>query len=296
MARFYHRGAIMPNHQQGLNQPKRGFSQMAEFDFRSIKGIVSDMDGVLWLGDEPLPGLSDLFAFSTEQGIPLILATNNSSKTRADYVRKLAKMDILGVVPEQILTSGTVTITYMLSHYPTGARVNMIGGAGLRQMLESAGYVLVDKDAQVVVVGLDVELTYDKLRIATLCLRAGADFIGTNDDPALPVPEGMVPGAGSILAALRTAAHREPLVIGKPHRPMFEDALRFLDTRPHETLMIGDRLTTDIAGGNAAGLRTALVLSGVTDSDDMDDGDATAPDVIFRDLAHLIAAWRAALA
>jgi len=257
-----------------------------------IDAVISDMDGVLWLDDTPLPGLRELFARLDATRTPYMLATNNSSKTPADYVAKLLKMGIIAVPEAAIITSGTATAAIMRDRYPAGTTVYVVGGAGLRQLLVSAGFLLVERDARVVVVGLDVTLTYDKLKAAAFCLRAGADFIATNDDPALPTPEGLAPGAGSIAAAISTAAGRIPTVIGKPHHPMFNIALARLETRPERTLMVGDRLDTDIAGGAAVGLQTALVMSGVTDHALLADS-PTQPDALYRDLADLVQDWQA---
>lgn len=264
------------------------------FELARTAGVVCDMDGVLWLGDEPLPGLREFFAFLHKRGIPYVLATNNSAKTPADYVTKLAKMGVDGVGVEHIITSGTAALSYLTERYPAGTPVNLVGGAGLRKLLEEAGYVLVERGAKAVIVGLDPALTYDKLKFATFCLRDGANFIATNDDAALPTPDGFAPGAGSIVAALKTASDREPIVIGKPHRPMFDIATRLLGTPPETTLMIGDRLNTDIAGAVLTGLSSALLLTGITDGENLEESPVK-PDGVYRDLAHLVEAWERAL-
>lgn len=249
------------------------------------------MDGVLWRGDEPLPGAQELFTFFNERGIRFALATNNSSKTQADYVTKLAGMGIHGVAPEQVVTSGTATASYLQTRYAQGTAIHVLGGDGLRAIITSAGFVLSD-DADVVVVGIDFNLTYPKLKQAALLVRRGADFIGTNADATFPLPEGLVPGAGSLLAAVSTAAGRQPVVIGKPNAPMYEAGLRVLGTDKAHTVMIGDRLDTDIIGAQQVGLRAALVLTGVTTRDDLA-ASSEQPDAIFTGLPELLAAWRA---
>lgn len=254
-----------------------------------ITGVVIDMDGVLWRGDERLPAVDLFFNLLHARAIPFALASNNSSKTPADYVAKLAKMGIGGVSERQIVTSGTATVDYLLHHYAAGSAIHVLGGDGLKAMVTAAGFNLSDQ-ANVVVVGIDFNLTYDKLRHATKLIRAGADFIGTNADATFPMPDGLSPGAGSLLAALKTACGREPLVIGKPGKPMFEAALHALGTAAETTLMIGDRLDTDIYGAQQAGYRTALVLTGVNSRADAETG-STHPDGIYDDLAALIAAW-----
>lgn len=259
-------------------------------DFRTISAVISDMDGVLWRGDTPLPGLTGLFELLCQRAIPFVLATNNSAKTRADYVHKLAQMGV-GQIPEtRIITSGTATVDYLRPLYPHGARVHVLGGEGLRQTLSNAGHHLVDESAEVVAVGVDFDLTYDKLRRATRLILNGALFIGTNPDVTYPMADGLSPGAGSIIAALSAATQTQPIIIGKPQRPMFESALRLLGTLPQNTLMIGDRLSTDIWGAQVVGLQTALVLTGITIREELVNA-APPPDDVFDDLPALVAAW-----
>lgn len=253
-----------------------------------IDGVITDMDGVLWRGDEPLPGLRPFFALVRERGLPLVLATNNSSKSPADYVAKLAKMGVDGVREDQIVTSGTTTLHYLRTTYPAGTPVHVVGGTSFKQMVAAAGFPLVDDAPRAVIVGLDPEATYDRLKRAALLLRAGADFIGTNADKTFPSPEGLVPGAGSLLALLITATDRQPLVMGKPAAPMFAEALARLGTQPGRTLMIGDRLDTDIAGAAALGLPTAMVLTGVNAADDVH---TVRPSAVFDGLDTLVQAW-----
>lgn len=253
---------------------------------RDIQGVVMDMDGVIWRGDELLPGALALFDLLKRRGLPFAAATNNSAKSPADYQIKLAAMGIEGIREDQVLTSGKVTISYLLQHYPAGTPIYVVGGDGLKQMIARAGFELSDL-GRVVVVGVDFDVTYNKLKRATQLIRGGAEFIGTNGDKTFPMPDGLVPGAGSILAAIIAAAGRSPITMGKPNRPMFEAALNLLGTPAERTLMIGDRLDTDIDGAKAAGLRTALVLTGVSTRADVD-ASPTRPDAIYDDLNGLI--------
>jgi 4-nitrophenyl phosphatase len=134
-------------------------------------------------------------------------------------------------------------------------------------------------------------LTYEKLKRATFQIRAGADFIGTNPDKTFPTPEGLTPGAGSVLAAIAAATDRQPIVIGKPETSMLETALRIMGTPAAQTLMVGDRLDTDILGGQRAGMKTAFVLSGVSTRADITRTGIT-PDGIYEHLLDLTHAWR----
>ena len=257
--------------------------------FQQIKAVISDMDGVLWRGSQPLPGMPDFFALLFKRKLDFVLATNNSSRTRQDYVAKLASMGAPGVEPRHVVTSGTATVSYLKTRYSAGTRIHALGGDGLKRMLILAGYELVDVCAEAVVCGVDFDLTYEKARTATLLIREGARFIGTNPDPSFPTPEGLAPGAGSIIALIEAASGQSPTIIGKPERGMFDAALRQLRTRPSETLMIGDRIGTDIAGARALGMPTALVMTGVETEATLAASDVK-PDRVFAGLPELMQA------
>ena len=256
---------------------------------QQIKAIISDMDGVLWRGSQALPGMTRLFDLLFERELDFVLATNNSSRSQGDYVDKLASMGVCGVQTRHIVTSGTATVSYLQTRFSAGARIHVLGGAGLKRILSDAGFKLVDACADAVVCGIDFDLTYEKARTASLLIRAGARFIGTNPDPSFPSPEGLVPGAGSIIALIEAASGQSPAIIGKPERGMFDAALRQLGTRPEETLMIGDRISTDIAGAQALGIQTALVMTGVETKASLQESEAQ-PDRVFAGLPELIAA------
>lgn len=262
-------------------------------DFSGIKAVISDMDGVLWHGDVPLPGLHEFFNLLNTKPIPYALATNNSSRTRQDYVHKLAKMGVQDVPAERIVTSGTATADYLRKHYAPGTPVHVFGSTALCSMITEAGFPITDNgDAKVVVAGVKWDLTYEDLKRTASLIRAGADFIGTNPDTTYPMPDGPAPGTGSMLAALQAATGRAPTVIGKPFPYMFDTALDVLGTAPGETLMIGDRLNTDIVGAAQLGLRTALVLSGISSSDELESSEVQ-PEIIFDALPALVEALAA---
>ena len=257
--------------------------------FKRIDALICDMDGVLWRGSVALPGLTELFDLLHTREINFALATNNSRNTQADYVKKLAKMGVNGVAPHHIVTSGTATLSYLKTQFPPGTRLYVIGGDGLKRMLGEAGYKLVEASAEVVVCGLDFDFTYEKARAATLLIRAGARFIGTNPDSSFPTPEGLAPGAGSLLRMIATATGVEPTVIGKPGRGMFDAALNQLGSRPQTTLMVGDRINTDIMGAQALGIKTALVMTGVETDKSLQSSEVQ-PDAVFRGLPELLEA------
>ncbi len=247
------------------------------------------MDGVVWRSTEILPGVPDFFLFLKARGIPYVLATNNSSKNIDEYVARVSSIGI-PIDEEHIVTSGLVTADEMSRAYPAGTPIYVIGSDSLIALLTGCGYVIDPEKAQVVIVGLDVRFTYDKLRIAGRRILDGAEFIGTNGDKTLPMPDGISPGNGSIIAAIQTMTGRTPRLMGKPEPAMFQVALRHLNTQPEHTLMIGDRLDTDIEGAQQAGLRAALVLTGISQRGDIN---PIVPDVVFDDLAALYTAWKA---
>lgn len=249
-----------------------------------IAGVIMDMDGVLWRGDEVLPGAARWLQCLQRQGIPCVMATNNATKTPADYVEKFDRLGLPRIEKSHIITSGSTTADYLQRHYPLGTPVFVVGPDALRALIEAAGMV-VTEDAAVVVAGLDMQLSYARLRQAALLIRAGAAFVGTNPDRTLPTPQGLVPGAGSIIAALEAATDQQPILMGKPHRPMFDNALEILKTTPQQTLMIGDRMDTDIFGAQQLGMQTALVLTGVSTRADAEA--ETPPNAIFDDLETL---------
>lgn len=266
--------------------------------YTAIRAAIFDMDGVLWRDEEPMNGLVELFDWLTEASIPYALATNNSSKTQADYVAKLARLGVMNVPESAIITSSVATAAYLKTLYPAGTRVYVVGMKGIREALADAGFDLLPPDADpsqeppaLVVCGVDFALTYDRLKTAALFIRAGAEFYGPNGDLTYPGELGLVPGAGSILAALTAATGRQPFVIGKPAAPMYEIALQSVGSvAPGDTLMVGDRLDTDIAGAKAVGMQTALVFTGVTQPDDLARSDVW-PDVAYEDLPALLRAW-----
>jgi 4-nitrophenyl phosphatase len=253
---------------------------------RHLRGLILDMDGVLWRGAQPLGDLPAIFARLKAKNLRTILATNNATATAEQY---LAKMRAFGVIlePWQVINSSQVAAHYLSQRLPRGAPVYVIGEEGLVNALIEAGFSIAADGAQAVVTGMDRKLTYEKLRTATLLIRAGAPFIATNPDRTFPVPEGLVPGAGAIVAALETAADVKAKIVGKPEPEMYLAALERLGTTADQTLVVGDRLETDIAGGQAIGCPTALVLSGVTSPQEARAW-SPPPDLILPDLTTLV--------
>ncbi|NJN95479.1 MAG: HAD-IIA family hydrolase [Anaerolineales bacterium] len=262
------------------------------FQLRDIQALIIDMDGVLWLDNTPLPGLVPFFDFLNRRSIPFILATNNASKTPNQYVDKLARFGVT-IGPEHVLTSPLATAAYLKHRYPPGTRVFAVGQEGILEVMRQAGFELVydlSQPAEVVVAGVDFTLTYDKLKYATLHIQRGAHFVGTNGDLTFPAEEGPWPGAGSILAAIQAATGVAPVTIGKPERLMFDIAVEKMGRDPGQTAMLGDRLETDILGGQQAGVKTILVTTGI-DNETSSQLKGIYPDAIFSGLESLVAAW-----
>jgi len=252
-----------------------------------IKHLIIDMDGVLYRGDRPMPRLVEFFAFMRERPIRFILATNNSTRTSQEYADKLGQMGVT-VSPDDILVSGQATARFLSREYPRGTRVHVFGMPSLKQALAEEGFLLEDENVQLVVASMDRGVTYEKLKKATLLIRGGARFIATNLDPTYPSEEGLIPGTGSMIAALETASGVKPQVIGKPEPIMYQLAMEQMGSNPKTTATIGDRVDTDILGGKRAGLTTICVLSG---SSDHVEAEAAETDMIFDDIAQLLENW-----
>jgi 4-nitrophenyl phosphatase len=258
-----------------------------------IKAFILDMDGVVWRDTQPIGNLPEIFSVIQEKGWKVAFATNNATKSTDQYVDKLNGFGVV-VGRNQIVTTASTTGYYLSKKFPSGGSVYVIGEVGLLTTLEEYGFYHSEEQPLAVISSLDRNLTYQKLRIATHFLNNGTPFIGTNPDRALPTPEGLIPGAGSILAALEKATGRHAKVIGKPFPDMFQLALSRLEVHPQEVLAVGDQLETDIVGGQAAGCYTALVLTGVSSQQEAELANPR-PTLIEKDLSTLInklAGWK----
>ena len=256
--------------------------------FDALSGWLIDMDGVLYHGARPLPAASDFIHTLQTTQTPFLFLTNNATRTPAEYVQRLADMDI-HVGEEAIFTSALATARYIQAHYPAPRAVLVIGGNGIRVALRDLGYTLVQQadQADLVVSAMDTQATYARCAEATLAIRRGVPWIQTNPDRTFPSERGIVPGAGSIQAFLEAATERTPIVIGKPEPGIFQQALDILGTPPETTVMLGDRLETDILGAHRAGLKTICVLTGIASRDQAQAYDPR-PDWIIDDLTALL--------
>ena len=258
---------------------------------------VFDLDGVLYLGDTPIAYAAEAINRLRDAGKHIYFLTNNSGKTRADYKQKLADVNGLDIPESTIFTSAYATALYLKQRGAAGRSVFVIGEPGLAAELQmSGGLVPVTQpdsvdfhDIDYVVVGIDRQFTYDKLRFAHAAITRGhAQFVATNRDATFPMETGEIPGGGSLVAALATATGREPVTIGKPQTHAYEAILEAAKTTAADSVMVGDRLDTDIAVGRSAGAATVLVLTGVTSPDQAHSAPPEwRPDRIIGDLREL---------
>ncbi len=254
-----------------------------------IRHLLIDLDGVLYRGNTALPGAQEFIAFLRRKGIPFRLVTNNSSRTPEQAVQKLAGIGIEAQAGE-IFSSALATGIYLREHVDGTETAQVVGEAGLRQAVEKSGLRLVEEGGDWVVVGLDRKATYEMLARAALALEGGARFVGSNPDSSFPTERGLVPGAGALLAALVTTTGREPTVIGKPHPLLLELAMKDCGGTLNDTAMLGDRLDTDIAAAERIGMKSILILTGVSTRSDLEKT-STPPDLVVENLQQLMDAW-----
>jgi phosphoglycolate/pyridoxal phosphate phosphatase family enzyme len=256
------------------------------------QALIFDLDGVIMRGQTVIPQAPQVLRALAENGFRAYFLTNNSTRTRADYLALLSAVGI-PCSEEQVMTSAYATALYMSEHGWGGKAVFVIGERGLHEELRLAGMRPTEardfREAQAVVVGLDRQFDYEALRSAQQAILAGAEFIASNGDDTYPTETGIVPGAGSIVAAVAAAAGKEPLVIGKPNTFMLERLLAQAGCPAECAVLVGDRLDTDIELGRRVGMVTVLVLTGVTDRVRAESAPpGQRPDVIIEDLSQLL--------
>lgn len=258
----------------------------------NIKALILDMDGVVWKADAPIGDLAKTFARIRERGLKFVFATNNGTKTPEEYQQKLKELGV-EIESSQVVTSA-LGIAFMLAatrKYPRGTKIFVIGGNGIHVALEEKGFEILSvenaHEAQAFVMGIDRDINFEKVAEATLLVRAGIPFYTTNTDRTFPTPRGEIPGSGAWLSVITSATGVEPIVAGKPFPYLMELALERLGTTKEETLVVGDRLETDIAAGQSVGCMTALVLSGISTKQQADAWKPS-PNVIADSLSELV--------
>ncbi len=244
--------------------------------------LLVDLDGVVYRGADPVPGVAAVLAKRAEAGDDVVYVTNNSMHYRTDYVRRLADLGA-PVSPDRIVSAPRATALYLREHEPEVRRVLTVGASGLDRELRDVGLQVVNAAfaaermaregidgvaaagaPEAVVAGVDPQLTYLRLTAAADCIRAGARFIATNRDPTYPTERFLRPGAGAIVAAIEVASGVSPVTIGKPEPLLMEQAAHAAGTDPRDTIVIGDGIVTDLAAARGVGARTILMLTGVS--------------------------------
>ncbi|MDL2409146.1 HAD-IIA family hydrolase [Rhizobium calliandrae] len=252
-------------------------------DWPLVQGVISDLDGVVYRGKTAIQDAVETFQVWRAAGIPYCFVTNNSTHSARDVVAKLNGFG-LDVTEDNVVTSAVTAAQLIREKHPAGTRVYVIGAPSLRQAITDAELEITDEKPAVVIMGLDREITHEKLRIAVDAILRGALLMGTNPDLLLPTPTGFEPGAGAILTAVAAAARVKPVIVGKPEVHMIEAALTRLGTDRVSTLMIGDQIPTDIQAGKRAGLCSVLVTTGVPP---VDDPSLQPPDFVISSLKQI---------
>lgn len=224
------------------------------------------MDGVLWHGSKPVVDIRLLFDGIQELGFQAFCVTNNSTRSVSYHQQRLEGYGV-SLEPARIITSAGATAEYLEAKFPGRGSLYVIGESGLTNALEDSGFqILKDgsaREALAVVIGLDREFTYHDMDQAIRYIQQGAYLIGTNPDLTIPTPTGLAPGAGAIIKGIELSSGKKAHIIGKPYSALYSLALTRAESLPEETLMIGDRLETDIFGAQQMAIKTALVLTGI---------------------------------
>ena len=226
--------------------------------------LLIDLDGTIYKGNHIIDGALELLAGIHTNGIAHLFVTNRGNRTPESVAASLRSMG-LDCKAENILTSAMATA----DHLEPGTTAYWIGEQGLDEAMHRAGIIFNDKNPQVVIAGYDREFNYRKLTLATRLILNGARFIATNDDRLITVEDGLIPEAGPVVSAIKNATTTNPIIVGKPHSTIVDSACRRLRVTPGRCIIIGDNLSTDILTGINHGLRSALVLTGVTTSDEL---------------------------
>ncbi|MGX6961508.1 TIGR01457 family HAD-type hydrolase [Vagococcus xieshaowenii] len=232
------------------------------------KGYLLDLDGTIYKGKEPIEGAKEFIEQLQERNIPYLFVTNNTTKTPRDVQTNLSQHFDIHVKEETIYTATLATADY-LNSLNKGNRVYVIGESGLVDGLLSSGFIWDEEHPDFVVVGLDKKLNYQKLVTATLAIQNGAMFIGTNPDKNIPTEQGLLPGAGSIIASLISSTNQQPIIIGKPSSVIMQGAIERMGLEKSDVIMVGDNYETDIQAGIHNQIDTLLVLTGFTQKDDV---------------------------
>lgn len=237
---------------------------------KQYQGYFIDLDGTVYRGKERIPAAARFIKRLQEHQREILFVTNNSTRSPKEVAANLRINHDINVTAANVYTSAMATADYLVQHAGQKRRVYVIGERGLKDALLNKGMQLTDQDPDYVVVGLDRNVTYEQFKIATLCIRTGAVFIGTNGDTNLPSEEGMIPSAGALVELVRYATQQEPIMIGKPQKTIVEMALKASGLKKSEVLMVGDNYQTDVQAGINTGVDTLLVYTGLSKPADIE--------------------------
>ena len=234
----------------------------------NIKNYIFDMDGVLVLGNTPIDGVQDFINNLISKNINFAVLTNNPFYTPKDLQYKLSHVG-LSIPEERFYTSAMATASFLKAQKPNGSAY-VIGESGLTTAIHNIGYTITKYNPDFVVLGETTNYSFENIAEACTLIKNGARFICTNPDPAGPTENGIVPAAGALASLISATTGKEPYFIGKPNPLMMRSVLRYINAHSEETVMVGDRMETDIKSGMEAGMKTILVLTGLTTKEDAD--------------------------
>lgn len=254
-------------------------------DLSHVKSWLTDMDGVLVRENRAIPGASEVLQRWTDAELPFLVLTNNSIFTQRDLSARLTASGL--VIPEETIWTSAMATADFLARQDGGDRAYVVGEAGLTTALHEAGFIITDTDPDYVVLGETRTWSFEAITLAIRLILGGARFISTNPDATGPSPEGVLPATGAVASLITTATNRQPYVVGKPNPMMFRSALNRIEAHSEHTAMIGDRMNTDIIAGMEAGMTTILVLTGVTQRDEIDTFPYR-PNIILDSIADLL--------
>ena len=252
----------------------------------SIRALILDFDGVLWHDTQPVGNIVEIFSTIKQRGLKAVIVTNNATRTIDQYLNEFKEVGLI-LQPSQIINSAIATSIYLKNRFPKGGSVYIVGETGIKYYMKEQGFVESEENVIAVIGSLDREINYQKINKAASFIRNGALFIGTNPDETYLTPNGLAPAAGVILAAIETACGEKPIIMGKPEKEIYLQALNHLDSLPEETLVVGDRLDTDVNGGIRVGCKTALVFTGVATPEQLEKSNIK-PDYVVENLTELL--------
>ncbi|MCG3219498.1 MAG: HAD-IIA family hydrolase [Candidatus Heimdallarchaeota archaeon] len=270
-------------------------------EFEGIELFAFDGDGVIYRGAELLPGAEEALTF-LNNNFKVVIITNNSTTTTDARRLKLEKLGI-NLTNDQIISSASATATYLAKTRPQAKKIWVIGEQGLRYELAKKGFIILNEElgklepintvqhsCDLVVVGMDRKLTYDRLAIGCRFIRQGAEYIATNVDQTFPIESGVLPGAGSMIAALSACVGKQPaIILGKPESLMYEQAMEETAISAEKSAFFGDRLETDILGANRSKMTSVLVYGGIASKEDLakTDDPCMFPDIELQSLLDI---------